>query len=207
MPLYLARHGETTWNLEGRLQGQRFGGELTDKGQRQADQLAAFATHLGLQRLLSSPLARARTTADRVALATGLPVEVHEALAEVDFGEASGLTPAQVEGRWPGFTARRDADRWQTQWPGGESYAQLVERARGFFAEVQVAERSSTLIVAHQTMNRALLLALGLASFEAVLASRQPSHVLWVVDAGVVEHHVLVGETSPKVPGLFLSAS
>ena len=203
MTLYLARHGETTWNLEGRLQGQRFGGELTALGRSQAEDLAALAPTLGLTRLYSSPLDRALTTARLVSQATGLPATVHETLAEVDFGDAIGLTLSEVEVRWPGFTARREADRWRTPWPGGESYEALVARARGFLDAIRPEPEGATLIVAHQTMNRALLVALGAATFEAVLASRQPSHLLLIIEGQAVQHRVVGPEGTPAQAGLW----
>ena len=119
--LILVRHGESTGNAEGRLLG-RIDSPLTPRGLEQARSLADAVA--GATRLVSSPLARARDTAE--ALGTGLPVEVDERWVEVDYGSYDGqkLTdvPAEVWRRWrsdPGFVP-----------PGGESLASAGQRVR-----------------------------------------------------------------------------
>ncbi len=119
--LILVRHGESTGNAAGLLLG-RIDSPLTERGLGQARSLAA--TVAGATRLVSSPLARARDTAD--ALGTGLPVEIDDRWIEVDYGEFDGQplgsVPAEVWARWrsdPTFTP-----------PGGESLAAAGLRVR-----------------------------------------------------------------------------
>jgi len=83
--LILVRHGESTGNAEGRLLG-RIDSPLTVRGLEQARSLADTVS--GASRLISSPLARARETAE--ALGTGLPIEVDDRWIEVDYGEYDG---------------------------------------------------------------------------------------------------------------------
>jgi broad specificity phosphatase PhoE len=119
--LILVRHGESTGNADGLLLG-RIDSPLTVRGLEQARALADVVA--GADRLISSPLVRARDTAE--ALGTGLPVEVDGRWVEVDYGDYDGrrLTdiPAEVWRRWrsdPGFVP-----------PGGESLASAGARVR-----------------------------------------------------------------------------
>ena len=118
--LILVRHGESTGNAEGRLLG-RTDSPLTDRGLTQARSLAEAVA--GATRLISSPLARARDTAE--ALGTGLDLEVDERWIEVDYGEYDGrelrAIPGEAWAQWradPNFTP-----------PGGESLAAAGARA------------------------------------------------------------------------------
>ncbi len=125
--LILIRHGESTGNAEGLLLG-RIDSPLTDRGLEQARSLAA--TVAGATRLISSPLARARDTAE--ALATGLPVEIDDRWIEVDYGEYDGRrlgdVPAEVWRKWRSDTTYAP--------PGGESLAAAGARVRGACAEL-----------------------------------------------------------------------
>jgi broad specificity phosphatase PhoE len=110
--ILLLRHGQSTWNAEGRWQGWA-DPPLSPAGREQADRAgAAIATRLataggpGVARVVSSDLRRARETAQIVArhLGAGEP-EVDSGLRERDVGEFSGLTRAEIEARWPGLLA------------------------------------------------------------------------------------------------------
>jgi broad specificity phosphatase PhoE len=125
--LILVRHGESAGNAAGLLLG-RMDSPLTARGINQARSLADTVS--GATRLVSSPLARARDTAE--ALGTGLPVEVDDRWVEVDYGEydgqALGDVPADVWAKWrsdPTFTPR-----------GGESLAAAGARVRAACEEL-----------------------------------------------------------------------
>lgn len=177
MTLYLARHGQTEWNRDGRMQG-RLGGPLTETGRAQAVDLAAAARALGVRRLLTSPLPRAVETARVVAAALGVDPVMRDELVETDFGECSGLTEAQIADRFPGLRAERERDKWSHRWPGGESYADMAERVRPLVEGGELRGADGTMVVAHQSLNRVLARALGPASRADVLAMAQPSTAL-----------------------------
>ena len=125
--LILVRHGESAGNAAGLLLG-RIDSPLTDRGIGQARSLAETVS--GATRLVSSPLERARHTAE--ALGTGLPVEVDDRWVEVDYGEydgrALGDVPAETWSRWrsdPTFAP-----------PGGESLAAAGSRVRAACEEL-----------------------------------------------------------------------
>jgi len=140
--LILVRHGESAGNADGLLLG-RIDSPLTARGLEQARSLAD--TVAGADRLISSPLSRARDTAE--ALGMDLPVEIDERWVEVDYGEYDGqkLTdiPAEVWRRW-----RSDPDFVP---PGGESLASAGSRVREaceeLFADPGGAARGDGIVV------------------------------------------------------------
>jgi probable phosphoglycerate mutase len=171
------RHGETSWNREGRLQG-RSGSPLTEGGHEQARLLAAFARNLGIRRVVSSTLERARYTARLIADSLGQTLETTAALAEIDFGRCSGLTLSEVEERFPGFMETRKQDRWNHRWPDGESYADACERLTSWLSAERSSPPDGTAIVAHESVNRCLVVVLTGIAPEAVLETKQPSDIV-----------------------------
>ncbi|TNV18914.1 phosphoglycerate mutase GpmB [Buttiauxella sp. B2] len=85
LQVYLVRHGETQWNAERRIQGQS-DSALTEKGERQAEQVAERAKTLGITHVIASDLGRTRRTAEIIALACGVDVTLDERLRELDMG-------------------------------------------------------------------------------------------------------------------------
>ena len=89
---FLVRHGETEWNRERRVMG-RLGTSLSERGRTQVASLAPLLSELGAEVVWTSPLARARETAELIASALGgLPLHVDEGLTEVDYGTWEGQT-------------------------------------------------------------------------------------------------------------------
>ncbi len=123
--LILVRHGRTSANAAGLLQG-RVDNELDEVGVQQADQIAAALSRGDHRpdRIVSSPLLRARQTADATSELLGLEMSIDERWSELDYGEWDGIPISEVRaemwGQWradPGFTL-----------PGGESLAALNVR-------------------------------------------------------------------------------
>lgn len=88
--LFLSRHGETQWNLVKRLQG-RLNSEMTEKGLEQARTLANTLTEEGIDLIVSSPLGRARITAEVCQSHINQPLVFHEGLIERHFGDWQGM--------------------------------------------------------------------------------------------------------------------
>ena len=177
MTVYLARHGETVWNAEGRYQG-RLDSPLTDTGRAQARSTAETLGGRGVERLLCSPLGRARTTAAVVESAIGVAAEIDADLAESDIGRWEGLTRAEVEAAYPGELARREQDRLEYRPPGGESFADMLVRARAVAGRL---DGRTTLIVAHSAINRVLVAAL-IGWEDRIADIYQPHHVIYRID-------------------------
>jgi broad specificity phosphatase PhoE len=96
--LLLARHGETDWNRELRIQGSSDVG-LNELGRKQAQALAQELEHVELDAIYSSDLSRARATAEAVAASHGLDVRLDPRLRERSFGSWEGLTREDVAAR------------------------------------------------------------------------------------------------------------
>ncbi len=161
--LYFVRHGETDWNAERRLQGQR-DVPLNALGRKQAarcgellrDLLAVSGATPEQFAFTSSPLSRASETME--ILRTGLGVApadyVTDArLAELSFGRWEGLTYKEVRALDRSVLATRERDKWNFQPPGGESYAQLLVRVREWHDSVS----GDAIVTAHGGVARVLL--------------------------------------------------
>jgi broad specificity phosphatase PhoE len=151
----LARHGETDWNREHRWQG-RADPPLNDAGRRQAEALGALLAEAPLAGVYSSDLARALETAAVVARVVGLEAVPVPALREIDVGEWSGLTTAEIETAFPAGWARHAAggDGWEQGEPHDVMSARVcaaVEALAGAHPGEQI------LCVAHGGVIRALL--------------------------------------------------
>ena len=125
--LVLVRHGQSTWNAEGRWQGQA-DPPLSPLGEEQAAEAARGLAGAGVTRVVTSDLVRARRTGEIVAEALGLgPIGIDADLGEYDVGEWSGLTKPQIEERWPGQQKAWFQGRLGTT-PGGEGRTRFKRR-------------------------------------------------------------------------------
>lgn len=156
--LYLLRHGETTLSIERRFSGLG-DPELTPNGVAQGEAAAArlAGEAYGIQVIVSSPLKRARATAEIVAARTGLEVVVEEGLRETDFGDWEGHTFTEIQRRWPDELAAWLADPSAAP-PGGESFGKAARRvqATGDLL-IERYEGKTILAVSHVTPIKMLL--------------------------------------------------
>jgi len=153
----LLRHGQTPLSAERRFAG-RGDVPLTEAGRRQAAAAARrLATRGGIDMIVTSPLRRARRTAEAVASATGAPLQVEDDLIEADFGKWEGLTFAEAAAQWPdemaAWLAGTDAAP-----PGGESFATAARRVLGALDRLLAAYPRRTLVlVSHVTPIKTLV--------------------------------------------------
>jgi probable phosphoglycerate mutase len=153
--ILLVRHGETDWNRAGRWQGHA-DPPLNDRGRDQARALAQRLADTHLDAIYASDLARARETAEIVGAAKGVTVVRDTALREIDVGEWSGLTTAEIERRFPdGF--RRHVDGGDG-WERGETHSAMSSRIGGAILRLAAAHADETVLcVLHGGVIRALL--------------------------------------------------
>jgi broad specificity phosphatase PhoE len=145
--IYLARHGQTAYNAEGRFQGQG-AVPLDATGREQAAALAEQAVPYEFAALWCSPLLRARETAETVARRVGLTPCEDARLMETDSGEWTDRSFADVQAEDPeGFARFRHGDP-TFAFPGGESFAQQAVRVAAAFGDIERAE-GPTLVVCH----------------------------------------------------------
>ena len=143
--IYLTRHGQTDWNAEGRLQGQR-DIPLNDVGRAQArgngDALAALIGRAEGFDFVTSPLGRTCETMEIVRERMGLDrsgYRTDDRLKEVNFGDWEGYTFDEMNaGRDHDVAAEREADKWNFLPPGesAETYADLAARVRPWIESV-----------------------------------------------------------------------
>ena len=155
--LLMLRHGQTEHSAQRRYSG-RADLPLTELGQRQAAAAAArLANTNGVAAVVSSPLRRARQTAQPVADALGVPLTVHDGLIETDFGAWEGLTFAEARERDPDLHTRWLTDTSVAP-PGGESMDAVHRRVRRVRDQLISEHGAATLIVvSHVTPIKALL--------------------------------------------------
>jgi probable phosphoglycerate mutase len=162
-PLIVVRHGETDWNADGRLQGQRdipLNGRGRDQARGVGRLLAGALPDFDAHDFVSSPLSRCRETMELMRGAIGRDPRAYrldDRLLELTFGRWEGLTWEELRGRDPEGAAAREADKWGYVPPGGENYAMLTARVAGWLAEI----RGPTVTVTHGGVARVLLGLLG----------------------------------------------
>jgi len=137
--IYLVRHGRTQFNAEHRLQGS-LDSPLTTIGIAQAKAqgrlLRRLIPHGSECPIVSSPLGRARATAALIAETMGdAAINTDSRLAEVSLGEWEGLTPAEIDARWPGVRHPSIRTTWANGCPGSEPYDAAIARARDWLEE------------------------------------------------------------------------
>jgi broad specificity phosphatase PhoE len=150
--LYIARHGETDWNVQHKLQGMT-DIPLNENGRRQAAALAESLKGVHLDAIYSSTLSRSRDTARTVA-GTSMTVKSLDGLRERNYGHFQGGSDAE-----PDFVKRMNA--WDDRLDDGESLNQLLARARDSLAQIRREHPAgNVLIVAHRITNQMILRAL-----------------------------------------------
>jgi probable phosphoglycerate mutase len=143
--VWLVRHAETEWSASGR-HTSRTDVPLTDAGRERAQELGARLAGVRFALVLTSPLSRARETAQLAGLG---PAQVREDLLEWDYGEYEGVTTASIRETRPGWSLWRDAA------PGGETAEQVAARVDRVIAEVLGVE-GDVALVAHGHVLRVL---------------------------------------------------
>lgn len=169
--LILVRHGQTDYNAQARLQGQ-IDIPLNDVGRDQARHVAAGLSKETIDVIVSSPLIRARDTAEAIAAALGgAPVEEDPAFLEQSFGQWEGLIGSEIQERWPDLYTE-----WRTSRVvpgiGMEERRVVGERfARAARALVDAHPGRTVLVVSHGAAIRAgvtTLIGLDPASFHGI---------------------------------------
>jgi broad specificity phosphatase PhoE len=153
--VYLARHGQTAYNLEGRFQGQ-LPVPLDDTGRAQAAELAEHALMGDFAALWCSPLLRARETADIVASRVGIQPREDPRLMETDAGDWTNLSFVEVQAHAPELFAAFAAGDPSFAFPGGESFGQQEVRVAAALEDVE-KDALPALVVCHGMVIRAAL--------------------------------------------------
>lgn len=152
----LIRHAESTWNATGRWQGQA-DPPLSERGRQQALRLARALAAEPVDHLITSDLARASETAAILAEAWGLSPRLDPLLRELDVGEWTGLTRAEIADREVAALERFESAVPDVRPGGGESRRELRRRVRTAAAEIASAHPGARVaLVTHLGTIRAL---------------------------------------------------
>lgn len=156
--IYLARHGQTHWNLEKRIQGWQ-DSPLTSLGEKQARALRERLLPVKFDRVYSSPSGRAASTAMIVTHGRGLDIIPHEGLREINFGDWEGRNYHDVE--------RDSADEWLAFWKSpvdyshatAEDFTSAGSRVSNALAGIASANPDSTVLVVSHAVAIKLMMA------------------------------------------------
>ena len=151
------RHGESTWNASGLVQGQSEGPVLTAEGRTAAEDVADRLRSLPIRTFVSSDLARARETASAIGERLGRSWAEDVALRERNFGIAEGSPLAELPVEWSGIDGGWVVDA-EARPPGGESLHDLNGRVGDFFSRLAAqALIGDVLVVTHGGVIRVAL--------------------------------------------------
>jgi broad specificity phosphatase PhoE len=153
--IFLARHGQTAYNLEGRFQGQQ-PVPLDDTGREQAGVLAERAAGYDFAALWCSPLLRARETAEIVSARIGLEPREDARLMETDAGDWTNRPFSEVQSEAPELFEKFFTGNPSFAFPGGESFAAQEVRVAAALREIE-AGALPALVVCHGMVIRAAL--------------------------------------------------
>ena len=120
--IWLLRHAQTEWSVDGRHTGSRSDIPLTDDGERMARDLEPIVSGRAFDLVLVSPMQRTRRTAELAGILEG--AELDENLLEWDYGDYDGITTKTIRETVPDWTI------WNGTCPGGETGEQVAARAR-----------------------------------------------------------------------------
>ena len=204
--IYVARHGETTWNVEGRIQG-RSDPEITPKGYAQSLALLEQLKDRSISAIYASTLQRSVLTAEPIAKYLSLPIQKQTELDEISFGILEGKQLSnmdeEVRVEWERFKENRLAYHI----PGAENYTDVAIRLRPLMERIlQIHKDQEILIVAHRGANRMLIGMLLEYPLEKCLKIEQTNECLYLIqrngeakifhyiDGEIKEGLILVGQ-------------
>lgn len=180
MRVYLARHGETTWNLAGRYQGRRESA-LTALGMRQAFALAGAMVDLQVGRIITSPLLRCTATARPAAERLDLPVETDDRLIEIAHGTWEGRIREEIAANDPVRYRAWRADPANVAFEQGETIVQVLERWRNFRASLRTDV--PTLLVTHDAVVRVALVDVARNTLDAFWSTKVENGAFAILEA------------------------
>jgi broad specificity phosphatase PhoE len=180
--IYVARHGETTWNVERRIQGTS-DPDLTAKGNEQSVALLEQLRQRPLSAIYTSTRQRAIHTAQPISDCLRIPIRTQSELDEMNFGIWEGRTPEDF-----GEDFRKEWQRYREQRltfriPGGETYLDVLARVTPFAEKITAMhEGEEILVVGHRGSNRMLIAALLDYPLEEAVKIDQANDCIYLVE-------------------------
>jgi broad specificity phosphatase PhoE len=181
--IWLLRHGESTWNASGLVQGQAEGPKLNAAGRAQVTAVSDVVSRLPVTSIISSDLRRAEETASIVGKKLGLAWNLDPDLRERDFGRAQGMPWDDLGPDWSGIEDGRVVDA-DARPPAGESLHDLSDRVDGFFSRLAAQQHSGdVLVVTHGGFIRIALAKCDRLPVSKMAWGQVPNAGLWSLGA------------------------
>jgi len=182
--IFIARHGETTWNAEGKIQGRSDPG-LSPKGYDQSLALLKQLKAESLSSIYTSTLRRSILTAEPIAKYFGLPIQRRHELDEIAFGIMEGKQIAQIDGELKMEWERFRENRFTYRIPGAENYTDVSNRINPFLERIlQNHKDQGILIVGHRVVNLMLIRMLLDVPLENIMKIEQTNDCLYRIERG-----------------------
>lgn len=155
--VYITRHGQTVWNVEGRLQGQK-NSELTEKGVKQAGLLGKRMEKVQIDRIYASPLKRTVETAKIIRGKKNIEIVEEDGFKELNFGDYEGRREIELDNEGKSYELDRIfACEEKAKAPNGETLEELYNRVSKALDKILSKEKGkSILIVTHGMALRAV---------------------------------------------------
>jgi broad specificity phosphatase PhoE len=158
--LIIIRHGRTEWNREERFRG-RADIALDEVGKKQAEATAGRVAEWQVNAIYSSPLRRAMETAQTLARSSGLEVRALPDIIDIDYGQWQGLLPEEAEAKDGGLYKKWLRNPHQVKFPGGESLAEVRDRAAAAIDKLIAQHDKETIaLVSHKVVCQVMVLSL-----------------------------------------------
>lgn len=184
MKLFLIRHGQTDWNLKGKIQGS-FDIELNDIGIKQAEELSNKILEEGYKfsKIYSSLQRRAAKTAEILSHATNIDYILIKGLEEMNLGKWEGLSWTEVKEKYPIEYGKWYINRKYTKTPMGESYQDLLERVLPVMHKIINKNSEDVLIVTHSAVIMSIQCYLTNTPFEEMVKFRTGNTSITEIDS------------------------
>jgi len=186
--IYLVRHGQTAFNAEGRLQGH-VDSPLTQRGQAQAVRFGETLRRLARReegwRIVSSPLGRARATAEAIREVLGWgEVELEPRLIELSWGDWDGRLRTELQAQYP---AAFGQSGWAFEAPTGEPYERVHARMADWLASLPPEPERRVIAISHGVAGRVLRGVYGDLDRETTVTQAVPQDALFRLSGGGIE--------------------
>jgi broad specificity phosphatase PhoE len=163
--IYLIRHGQTDWNRDKIFRG-RADVPLNEYGRKEADALGRYLSDVRPIACYSSPLSRARETAEAAVRSHSLDIRLDDGIIDIDYGEWQGIPDVEVRKSHSELYERWQQSPQRVRFPGGESLAMVRRRAMASLDRIRAEHPDGTVfVVAHRVVTKVIMCAvLGLSN-------------------------------------------
>lgn len=190
MKLIFIRHGQTDWNVQGKIQGS-YDSELNDTGIKQAMKLSEKLLSLNYRfsKIYSSPQKRALKTAEILSKSSNVDYVSMKDLQEMNMGKWEGLSWSEVEDKYPNEYKEWYLNRRYTNTPDGESYQDMLERVLKAINKIINENNDDVVIVSHSAVIMCLQCYVTNTPFNDMLKFKTPNANITEIDSNLFNIH------------------